>query len=438
MAEYSELARAEIVICGGGVSGVFAAVAARESGAEVLLLEQQGCLGGSAVAGLVSPMMTSRLPGGVENSYLSPQLGKGPAFDPASLDLALAALCREAGVRILLNVALCQAQVEDGRVVSVTVATCRGLETVSGQVFVDCTGDALLSKLAGAQLFRGRDGVNQPMSLRYLMGGVDLVRFGAFLDQWGAASGLPHTARSGNGGQSLYAAVTAQGDWALTPVFRQAVAVGDLKEEDCVYFQLFPVAGRPDALAMNHPEFLDLPDATDPFQRTEVLLRGREAIARQIAFCRKYFPGCEKAYLLQVAPMVGVRESRRVGTEYLLTARELLDHTKFPDRVAQSNYPVDIHGGGLESYTPHRDPKKPWFEVPYRCLVVKGLYNLLVAGRCVGADFVAQSAIRIQPTCRALGEAAGIAAALARDCPAAQVDGVQVGRIMESRGAVFL
>ncbi len=436
--ENREWNRAQIVVLGGGVAGVFAAVAAAESGADVLLLERQGCLGGSAVAGLVAPMMSSRLPGGVENAYLSRRLGMGTAFDPVALDLALTRLCRETGVRVCLDAALCGAEAREGAVRTVTVGTCRGPETVAGQVFLDCTGDGLLSVLAGAKYIRGRAGVNQPMSLRYLVGGVDLDHLGAFLDQAGRETGLPHTARGQSGGLSLYAAVTSQGGWALAPLFRKAIAAGDLTEQDAAYFQLFALPGRRDTLSMNHPEFFDLPDATDPVQRTAVQLRGREAIERQMAFYKKYFPGFENAYVSQIAPMTGVRESRRIETRHILTAGELLSGAKFPDRVAQSNYPVDIHGAALEHDAPPRDPAKPWFEVPYRCLVVKGFSNLLTAGRCVGADFIAQSALRIQPTCRALGEAAGIAAALALRSSVPQVDGAEVARIMESRGAVFL
>ncbi len=441
MTDLPLLARADVVVCGGGTAGAFAAAAAAESGVSVLVLEQQGCLGGAAVNALVTPMMTSRLPGGAECSYLSRRLASGAAFDPARLAVDLERLCLGAGARLCYQVTLCGADAGAGRVRAVTVMTKKGLCRVEGRVFLDCTGDGDLAFLAGAGWEQGAadTGADQPMSLRYILGGVDLARFGAFLDQQGRRAGLPDTARSGRDGRPLYAAVTDRGRWALGPLFSQAVAAGELTAEDCAYWQCFAIPGREDALAMNHPEFFDLPDALDPFQLTAVQVRGREAIWRQLAFYQRHFPGCERAYVAQTAPVAGVRESRRIRTAYRLTAGDVLARRKFPDRVAQSAYPVDIHGAGPEA-APAAETDRPWFEIPYRCLPVDGFANLLAAGRCIGADFTAQSAVRIQPTCRVLGEAAGIAAAMAvrEGVSPAGLDGERVAAEMVRRGAVFL
>jgi hypothetical protein len=138
--------------------------------------------------------------------------------------------------------------------------------------------------------------------------------------------------------------------------------------------------------------------------------------------------------------MVGVRESRRIRTIYYLTWQDLASRKKFPDRIAQSNYPVDIHGLPLDQQAQAQDSPEPWFEVPFRSLVVDGFTNLLVAGRCIGADFIAQSTLRIQPTCRSMGEAAGIAAAmaLAQNTEVSALDGRAVAEKMKALGAEFL
>lgn len=442
MADYPLLAGADVVICGGGTAGAFAAAAAAESGVSVLVLEQQGCLGGAAVNALVTPMMTSRLPGGVECSYLSRRLASGMAFDPVRLAMELERLCLGAGARLCYQVTICGADSAAGQVRAVAVMTKKGMCRVEGRVFLDCTGDGDLAFLAGAGWEQGDadTGADQPMSLRYILGGVDLARFGAFLDEQGRRAGLPATARSsGRDGQLLYAAVTDRGAWALGPLFSQALRAGELTAEDCAYWQCFGIPGREDALAMNHPEFFDLPDALDPFQLTAVQTRGREAIWRQMAFYRRHFPGCERAYVAQTAPLAGVRESRRIRTAYRLTAADICARRKFPDRIAQSAYPVDIHGAAPEA-VPAAETDRPWFEIPYRCLPVAGFANLLAAGRCIGADFTAQSAVRIQPTCRVLGEAAGIAAAMAvrEDTPVSGLDGARIADEMVRRGAKFL
>lgn len=206
------------------------------------------------------------------------------------------------------------------------------------------------------------------------------------------------------------------------------------------YGQQFGVPGRRDTVTLNNPEFFDLTNATDPEQLTLVQIRGRETIFRQLAFYRKYFPGCENACISQIAPMVGVRESRRIRTACRLTWQDLASRRKFPDRIAQSNYPVDIHGLPLDQQARAEENDMPWFEIPYRCLIVEGFRNLLAAGRCIGADFTAQSALRIQFTCRSLGEAAGIAAAMALEqhSDVTGIDGSAVAEKMISLGAEFL
>ena len=436
------LARADVVVCGGGTAGVFAAVAAAEQGAKVLLLEQSGCVGGTAVGGLVTPMMSLRLPRDVTCSYLSKRLGNRRYADPTVLGYELEQLCLDAGVEIIYHMTLCHAVTEQGRVTEAVCACKQGLVRVQGNIFIDATGDGDLCAFAGAAFEAGHpdSGRNQPMSLRYLVGGVDLDALRAYFDRMGREIGPGHTARGGNAYQEIYAAVMDSGEWALRDLFAEAIAAGELLPEDMAYWQLFGVPGRRDTVSLNNPEFFDIPNALDPRDLTKVQIRGRKAISRQLNFYRRHFPGCENAYISQIAPMVGVRESRRIRTAYGLTWADLATRRKFPDRVAQSNYPVDIHGLPLDQQAKAQSSPEPWFEVPFRSLIVDGFSNLLVAGRCIGADFTAQSALRIQPTCRSLGEAAGIGAALAvfRKLPVPDLDGAEISRRMALLGAEFL
>lgn len=445
MINYGELpvlAESDVVVCGGGTAGVFAAVAAAEQGARVLLLEQTGCVGGTAVAGLVTPMMSLRLPKDVHCSYLSRRMGTERNSDPLVLGWKLERMCVKAGVEILYHVTLCGAVREREQIREVILATKQGLARVQGQVFIDASGDGDLCVFAGAEYDHGNPdtGANQPMSLRYLLGGVDVARLGAYFQELGQTLGPSHTAKAGDEYHQIYAAVMSTGDWALKSLFTHAVETGELKQEDMAYWQLFGVPGRQDTATLNNPEFFDLTDATDPFQLTQVQIRGREAIFRQLAFYRRHFPGCENAYVAQIAPMVGVRESRRIHTRCRLTGLDLAARRKYPDRIAQSNYPVDIHGLPLDAQGTYQPDPRPWFEVPFQCLVPVGFDNLLVAGRCIGADFVAQSALRIQLTCRSMGEAAGIAAAMALKSGEmiSSLDGKAVVECMVDLGAEFL
>ena len=151
-------------------------------------------------------------------------------------------------------------------------------------------------------------------------------------------------------------------------------------------------------------------------------------------------PGFEKAYIAQISTMVGIRESRRAVTDHVITNSECLAHAQFDDAICQSNYPVDIHGRKLNTYDIIKDSGKPYYEIPLRALIVKDVDNLLVAGRNLGAEFVAQSSIRVIPTCRAMGEAAGICAAFAIDEGRKSLhgfDGTRVREEMIARGAKF-
>lgn len=442
---------ADVVVCGGGSAGAFAAMAAAEEGADVLLVESQGYLGGSAVGALVMPYMTVRVPGEPRCSRFHNELDRrirayhqekhiGNSFDPVIHGILLEEMCRESGVRILLHACVCGVQKEKDRICAVAAACKDGIRKIEGKIFIDCTGDGSLSVLAGAGYDAGhpKTGVNQPMSLRYFVDGVDKEALGEFLDSFGD----PDNARSGKAGGGLFGCVLERRESALKPLFLQAIEAGDLDRQSMAYWTMFEIPGRRDGLAFNNPEFFDLTDACDPLQLTELQMRGRAFIRRELEFYKKYLKGFDDAYISSVSVVPGIRESRRIHTKYMLTGMDVLGQKKFPGAISQCNYPVDVHGGAdlFQDDLPEGDPKKPWYEIPYDCLVSADLDNLLVAGRCIGADFVAQSSIRIQICCHSMGEAAGIAAALCterKELPG-RLAGEEVAERMKERGADFL
>ncbi len=436
---------ADVVIVGAGTAGSAAAIAAADQGADVLLVEQAGAAGGSGTIGLVTPMMTTRIPGNPLCSYVSGEIGRrmaaigaasgdGFRFDPMMLAFVLEQMLMERGVRMLFHTALTGVRMEGRRVESLRAFNKSGQVRITGRAFIDATGDGDLCALAGLPMLHGDEetGKNQPVSLRYVLGGVDTAAFRGFLNERGANLT----------GDYLSGAVTTapNREWPLAGLFREAIAAGDLMPDDMVYWQFFSLPGRADSIAFNCPEFFDLHDADDAENLTFVQLRGKQAILRQLLFCRKYLRGFEKAYVSAVSSIVGVRESRRAVTDYIITADDLIARRKFSDVIAQSNYPIDVHGRRLNHPDDafNGEENRPWFEVPLRALIVKDADNLLVAGRCLGAEFIAQSAIRIIPTCRAMGEAAGIAASIACRAGAVHVvDGAAVRAEMIRRGARF-
>ncbi len=454
--DYSSLpvfASADIVVCGGGAAGAFAAKAAADQGKDVLVVEQFGSLGGTATNGLTMPVMHTHIASNPQCSYIAnlvrdkllPLGGcdeSGANFDPFLLKVVLEEICVDAGVKLLFHTFIADVIKEDGKITALVVANKAGLGLVKGKMFIDGTGDGDVCVRAGAGYTKGNPetGKNQPISLRYIVSNVDFETFGKFIEEEKKRTGIDGAASYYDG--KIYVAVCATGQWTFSDLFDKAIAAGDLEFDDKAYWQGFTVTGRPNTIAFNSPEFFDETDGTDPDVLTKTQVIGKKRALRQLMFCKKYLKGFEGAYISDISAMVGIRESRNITAEYVLSAEDLLCRRKFDDMFCQSNYPVDIHGKQLnfnkEKYK-DVDDGKPWYEIPFRSLVVKGIDNLFVTGRCLGAEFLAQSSLRVQQSARSSGEAAGIGAALALEegkLPR-EIDGKKVREIMVSRGAQY-
>lgn len=211
--------------------------------------------------------------------------------------------------------------------------------------------------------------------------------------------------------------------WKNTaPFFEEGVKSGQLQPEDIVYIQAFTIQGRPDTMSMNCPE-LPLPQfsSTDAISYSKGVTFGRKMIRRLANFFIKNLPGFEKSHISREASILGVRESWRIKGKYYMNADDYTQAKKYPDGVCRTAYPIDIHDGNIDL---KKLKKGEYYEIPYRALVTNEFENLLVAGRCISANFAAQASVRIQPTCMSMGEATGIAAAygLKNGIPVNQVE----------------
>jgi hypothetical protein len=456
IASYTENAKSlpitrdvDILVVGGGTAGAPATIAAARLGKKTLLVEQLSFLGGSATAGLVTPLMHIGIPGNpspcsinTEINRRMREIGAGATdsgggdgwFDPLLLPLVLEDMALQSGVEILYNTFFSGVVSKKGGARGIIVENKAGRQVLFTKRIIDATGDADVAFRAGCPCESGRPDthVNQPASLRFEVSGIDSARFGDFLKSLGQKSDMSFP--------FFHTAMVWKRNWPLEPVFRKAVQAGDLEETDGNYFQAFGIPGKHSSLAFNCPELEPCVDVTIPEYQSRSLCTGRKAILRLFLFMKKYFPGFENSSLSRIAVMLGIRESRRIMGEYVLTGRDILSFKKFDDAISRSNYPVDIHGAPLD-YGDLKIPDLPeserFYEIPFRCLIPKGVENLLVAGRCISADFVGQSSTRIQPTCRGIGEAAGIAASLSLDkgIPPRKVDGCLIRRIMKKAGA---
>jgi hypothetical protein len=382
----------KLLVIGGGPSGLAAAVAAARRGLRTALIERYGFLGGMATAGLVNPFMLwdpglGRLVGGLFQEVLDrlharagfPAERERAAFDPEILKSVADEMCLEAGVELRLHTCFTSVRTRGRRLTSISTESKSGREKWSAPFYIDCTGDADLAFRAGVPCDLGRDdGFAQPMTLNFRLANVDVDRL------------PPRT--------------------EINRLYDQAKADGrlDCPRENVLFFY----AVQPDVVHFNTTRVTGK-SGVDARDLTAAEIEARRQTHQLVRFLTKEVSGFERAYLQQTAAQIGVRESRRIHGEYTLTADDVLSARKFPDGIARSAYPIDIHsptGAG----TVIRDvPKGDYYEIPYRCLLPLGLDNLLVAGRSISSTHEAQASLRVMPQCFAMGEAAGVAASLA-------------------------
>lgn len=389
----------DLIVAGGGFAGVAAAIEAARKGLQVLLVEKYNCLGGAAVSSLVMPFMPywthdpeteerKSLAGDIFSMIIGELEQQESAFhkhdvifDEEILKLILNRLCLKHGVTLLFNTTVVGVQVESGTITGIRAWGKSRMLELHADYFVDATGDAELSVLAGCRYRVGResDGLCQPMTLCFRIGGIDMAKY---------------KQHRGN----------------ITPLYRQFREKGLIKNprEDVLLFRTM----HDGILHFNTTRVVKL-DPTDPMDVTRAELEAREQVFEMHQFLQENIPGFEDAYVQTTAMQIGIRESRMVEGEYTLTQEDLKSLARFDDAIAAANYDMDIHNPEGTGTSHYYFGKGEWYEIPYRCLLPVGINNLLVAGRCISSTHEAQASYRIMPYCAELGQAAGAAVSLA-------------------------
>ncbi|MFF9867556.1 FAD-dependent oxidoreductase [Streptomyces sp. NPDC013953] len=431
----------QVLVVGGGPAGIGAALGAANAGAEVILVERYGFLGGNATAALVMPLMSFHnevkqavtgdsarlLPpdhgegepvvGGVlwvlmeqlvrAGAAIRPSLETGYTvpFDPELFKLVAYDLLETHEVRTLLH-AFASGVITLPDKVRGVFETKSGPLVIDADVIVDCTGDGDIAAAAGApyEIGRPEDGWTQPMTLMFRMARFDHDAFTAYArahpDQWKGVHGL----------------------WDLV---RAATDAGelDLPREDILFFAT-PNAGE---VAVNSTRVTEVL-GTSVWDLTRAEFTAHRQMAQIARFLRDRVPGFTDSYVVQSGVQVGVRETRRILGAYQLTGDDVLTARKFGDAIARGAYPVDIHNPSGRGTTLKRVPRGEAYDIPLRCLFPRDVDRVLVAGRCISGDHVAHSSYRVMPISMATGQAAGVCAALAarqggrpRDVPVSAV-----------------
>ena len=443
--------RYDVIVAGGGVAGVAAAVGAARAGASACVIESGGALGGTATQALVTPFMKwvsggKPVVGGVFAEVLRRLVEAGGAdarspaiFEPELLKVVLLEMCEEAGVDVLFNAHVVGAEVEGGELKAVLAHTKRGVLRVEGSSFVDATGDADLAALAGAPVAVGRegDGLVQPVTLMFKVAGIDFARFAEYLEQH------PEEAAPWVSVERVRKAVEEGVPFSFAGLYRlvaEAKAEGAFPEIPGIdYIAPLSAFPREGYAVFNNTRVCEV-DPLDPRQLAQATLAAYRQALGVVRFLRERVPGFERCYLAQLGCRIGVRESRRIVGEYVLKLEDLLNCVEFPDAVARGCYAVDVHPlkpGEKGLWIPVPEGKS--YTIPYRSLVPLKVDRLLAAGRCISAEHAALGAVRVMPTAMATGQAAGVAAALsaASGVPPRKLNAGEVRRELVRQGAVL-
>jgi glycine/D-amino acid oxidase-like deaminating enzyme len=423
----------DLVVLGGGPAGIAASVAAARLGSSVLLVERYGFLGGMGTAagvtnfcGLhanvhgeirqvvhgVADDLLSRIHalGGLNEPHQLFGKTAAQAYDTAAYKIAADDLMLSAQVEVLFH-ALAAGAVMDSaeRVRALLIETKSGRRAVLGRAFIDCSGDGDLAAWAGAPYEKG-DGHGNMLypSTMFRINGVDPVRAGKAWE-------------------------------AIPRLMQQAQAAGRYKfprKTPIVRPQKSGIEWRVNLTQLANAQGNAI-DGTDALELSEAEMLGRRQIADVAGFLKEV-PGFEKSYIVDIAPQVGIRETRRVMGRYVLTEADVLECASFPDTVGVNGWPLELHlKGDVEFRWPKIPESRGFNQLPYRITVPLGLDNLWVAGRCASMSHEAQSAARVTGACFVMGQAAGTAAhlALAAGCAAASVDTTALQARLQSDGA---
>ena len=421
----------DVIVAGGGPSGGVAGIAAARCGARVLVVEQHGFLGGSLTAMGVGPMMSFHNPSGrqvvagIAQELVDRLQARGASpghipdvitycntitpFDAEALKVELETMLVEAGGQVLYHTQLAQAHRLGPLINGLTVCTESGLMELTAAHYIDATGNACLAWLAGAECWMGResDGATQPMTMKFKVGHVDTAALRAYIEahpedfyfKEGAEEGLRRLRQS--------PCVNAGG---FVKAWRAAKAAGelDIPRNDVLFFE----TATPGEIIINTSRIHGL-DPTDPWALSEAEMIGRRQAMAIFQFLRRHCAGFEQAHLLSTPAHIGIRETRHVRARYTVQAEDVLEQNPFPDAIACGGYPIDIHSpDGEKTHTRHL-PKDAVYRIPLRSLLPTRPDNLVLAGRHIGATHEAAAAFRVTPIVMAIGQAAGVVAALA-------------------------
>lgn len=434
----------DVLVVGGGPSGIMAALAAVEDGLNVMLIESRSFVGGNMTIGLpilgflgqkgnqiikgLPQKLIDRLKAVEASSehrpcplHMSLTLVEPEAVKTVGLQMLV-----EAGVEVLFYVFCAGVVKEDDELKGVIIESKAGREVLLAKTIIDCSGDADVAYRAGVPCeFGNEEGGVQPPTLMFCLGGVDTEKLRLSIAEEPRTYLTDFIPSEYFGQNNQFVLVGMRNlikkaqDAGLRLATERTILITGLRKGE-VWVNMTRINGV---------------NGTDPASLSFGEIDGRDQIRDIQRYLIEYVPGFENAYFLRTAPFLGIRETRRIVGHYTMTREDIMACQHFDDAIAVASYPLDIHhpqGGGCTL---------EWcgdcYDIPYRSLVPQKIKNLLVAGRSISTTHEAMSAIRVMAPCMAMGEAAGRAARIAlRDgVQPADVDVKKVQRELLEKGA---
>lgn len=416
------VAETEILVIGSGPGGLCAAVTAARRGRQVIMAEHYGSPGGMANVGEISPFMPNHCSGEcldrplyVEwlnrmRAYRSlPAIANrhsewdGRTVSRYGAMLAAEDMLLEAGVKLYYHHTFFDLRKEDDAITDVIFHGKSGLRAIRSKIVIDATGDGDVAAKAGCRFeFGNSEGYCQPMTLCFKLSHVD-------------KSKMPSREE-------------------INTLYRRAQAAGRLAcpREDVLFFKDF----EDDVLHFNTTRVVKH-NPLDAGELSEAEIIARRQLREFLKFLREEVPGFEHAELYSVGARIGARESRRIIGKAFIGVKEFETRAKFPDGIARVNYPIDIHNPGGSGTDLRHLPEDEYYEIPYGCIVPPEVSNLLIAGRGISVDHALHSSMRVMPPVCSIGQAAGMAAAMAieKQCRPEKLDGVALRAALKEFGA---